>query len=323
MSLLPVLVGASTKELAVYSAYDAARMKPIFEPFTKQTGIEVIVISGTSGELIDRLEKEGENSPADVYLDKDLVFQGEANRKGLYRPFQSPVVEQNVSSSFIESGRNWFTLFYRARIIAYNHNRVTPTELSTYEALAGHEWKGRLCLRTSESNYNQALSASLIRHIGTAETLTVLNGWAANLALDPLKSDTDAIKAVAEGKCDVAIVNTYYLAPFLKEDANYPVRPFFPNQKTSGAHLNGVGVGLARHTKNVAEATLLLEYLSSKEVQTAVAAAFSQYPVNPKADVSPVLTQHFGPFVADQTSQQDVSNLVDQAKSLIRESNYR
>lgn len=321
---LPFVATASTstKEVTIYSVYEGERLAPIFKPFTDRTGIKVTIINDSSENLIQRLYEEGAATKADLHLDKDLVYHGKAQELGLYRPFHSPVVEANIPGSLIESQKNWLLLFYRARIIMYNRDKVTPDELSTYEALGESKWKGRLCVRTSKNSYNEALGAFFVHHYGPEKTADLISSWIKNFALEPLKSDREVIKAIADGNCDVGIANSYYLAPFIKADPEFAVRPFFPNQNSTGTHVNGVGIGIVKHAKNVAEATLLLEYLTSKEVQAPVASAFSQYPANPHAPMNDVLVQ-FGVFKADLTNIGNFSAHVDSAKSIIEKVGYR
>lgn len=311
-------VACASSEVTIYSVYEGARLDPIFKPFTDRTGIKVNIVNGTSNELISRLETEGETSPADLHLDKDFVFNGAAEAKGLYQPFKSEVVEKNIPASLIDSDKTWYTMFYRARVIMYNTNKVKESELSTYEDLGSAKWKGRLCVRTSNNSYNEALVAFFIKHYGSEKTLQILKSWVKNFSVEPIKGDTDVINAVAAGKCDVTIANSYYLAPLVKADASFPVKPFFP----AGAHVNGVGIGLVKHAKNVEGATKVLEYLSTTEVQTPVAGIFSQYPSNPNAALAPVLV-NFGKFDADKTNIGDFYQYVNEARELMKKAEYK
>lgn len=309
-------------EVTIYSSYEADRLGPIFKPFTDRTGIKVNIVSASSLDLINRLEAEGSLTPADLHLDKDLVYMGLAQSKNLYQPFKSLTVENNISSSLIETNKNWFTLFYRARVIMYNSNKVNPSELSTYEDLGSAKWKGRLCVRTSQNSYNEALGAFFIKHYGAEATQNIFQSWVNNFAVAPIKGDTDVINAVAAGTCDVTVANSYYLASLVKADPQFPVVPFFPNQETTGAHVNGVAIGMVKHTKNIAAATLVMEYLSSKEVQAPVAAIFNQYPANSQAEMTPVLID-FGKFNADSTNIGEFSKYVEESREIMKKVEYK
>lgn len=328
IALVLALVATTTlssvmaKEVTIYSVYGGDRLDNVFKPFTDKTGIKVNIVSGTSLDLIKKIKDEAENTIADLHIDKDLVYHTLAVEQDLYQPFDSKLVENNILPSLIESNKNWFTVVYRARIIVYNENRVNASELSTYEDLGNEKWNKRLCLRTSNNSYNEALGAFFVKHFGKHKTTEVFTSWVNNLAIDPIKGDSDAIKTVADGVCDVAVVNSYYLAPFIKENPNYPVKAFFPNQNTIGSHLNGVGIGLVKHAKNIKEATLVMEYLSSKEVQAPLAQAFSQYPANPNAELSPVL-KGFGTFKADQTNVGEIGKFINEARIIMKEAEYK
>lgn len=313
---------AADKSLTIYSVYPGERLEAVFKPFTERTGIEVKFIDGKSKALIQRMKDEGENTLADLHLDKDLVYHTIATQEDLYRPFNSKAVEKNVPANFIETNKNWFTIFYRSRVIMYNKNLVSSTELSSYSDLGNKKWQGKLCVRTSKSSYNQALGASIVSHLGPKKALNVFKSWVANLAQEPTSSDRDVIRAIATGDCHVGIVNSYYLAPFIEADADYPVKPFFANQGFSNAHVNGVGIGIVKYSKNVKEATMLLEYLSSKEVQAPVAKAFSQYPVNQEASISSTLAD-FGTFNVDSINVGTVGNFVETAKELMTKAEYK
>lgn len=315
-------VQAQTREITIYSVYPGEQLAPIFAPFTQRTGINVNFVTGTSAELTKRLYEEGPNTTADLHLDKDLVFHGITQRMGLYQPFKSRVVESQVPNHLIEAGKLWTTVFYRARVIMYNTNTVNPAELSTYEALGDAKWKGRLCVRTSKSNYNEALAAFMVKHFGQQKTVEIFKSWVNNFSINPLGGDRDVIQAVADGKCDVGIANTYYLPAFIRANSQFPVRPFFPNQKTTGAHVNGVGIGIVKHAKNVKEATMLLEYFTSSEVQAPVAGAFSQYPVNKNAEMIDILKE-FGKFNEDRTNIGEISYHVQAVLPLFQAANYK
>ncbi|HLT22438.1 MAG TPA: extracellular solute-binding protein, partial [Bacteriovoracaceae bacterium] len=261
-------------------------------------------------------------SPADLYLDKDLTYLGQAQRDNLFRPFYSKVVLNNVPSHLRDATNLWTLAFYRARVIMYNTNKVSESELSTYQALGDDKWSNRLCVRTSTNSYNQALGAFFVKHLGEETTLQVLSSWVKNFSTAPIANDRGVIQAIADGQCDVGIANTYYLPAFIRNNPDFPVRIFFPNQNDFGAHVNGVGIGIAKYTKNFKEANMLLEYFTSAEVQTPVAAAFSQYPVNPKANIIQIL-KDFGSFKEDTTNISEISRHIDTANKIFKEVNYK
>lgn len=309
------------EEVTIYSVYDRARLDGVFAPFTKATGIKVNIVDGTSDDLIARLKNEGSATTADLHIDKDLVYNTKALRADLYRPFNSQAISNSISPTLIDQDRKWLTFLYRARVIMYNKNKVDPSSLKNYEDLADSKWKNRLCVRTSTNSYNQALGAFLVKHYGSERALNIFKGWVINFSSAPLKSDRDVINAVANGECDVALANTYYLAPMIKADAKFPVGVVFPNQQTTGTHINGVGIAIVKYAKNLSAANKVLEYLSSTQVQTPLADAFAQYPSNKNALMSQTLRE-FGAFNEDQTNLSVIGEYVDEAVALMKAAQY-
>lgn len=309
-------------KLVVYSSYEAQRLAPILEPFTQRTGIAVDVVNASSTELLKKLEHEGEASMADLYLDKDIVYLGEAQQKGLLQEFSAAGIPQKIPAHLMADDKTWFLLFYRSRAIMYNTEKVNPAEIKSYADLGNEKWEGQLCLRTSTNSYSQGLAAFFIQHWGEAKTTALFSSWVKNLAVEPLKGDTDLIKAIANGTCAVGIANTYYLAPLVRDDASFPVRVLFPEQKGVGAHINGVGIGITKSSKNLKAANLFLEFLASKEVQEAVAAGFSQYPASREADRAPIL-KSFGTFVEDTTNVSEIAKKVSAGQDSMSKAGYK
>ena len=163
---------------------------------------------------------------------------GKPPGRGCYSPVESKILETNVPAYLHDPKNQWFGLSVRARTIIYNTQKVNPSDLSTYEALADPKWKGRLCLRTSKKVYNQSLVATMIAEHGEPKTEQIVRGWVANLALDPLSDETKAMEYVAAGKCDVTIANTYYFGRLMEKNPSLPLAIFWPNQEGSGVHVN-------------------------------------------------------------------------------------
>ena len=313
---------AFAKEVTIYSVYPGEELAPIFAPFTERTGVTVNFVSGTTAALVAKIKEEGTNTNADLYLDKDMTFLDDAKKQGIFKSFTSETVKENVPAHLRDNQNLWTLVFYRARVIMYNPNKVSADELSTYEALGDAKWYKRLCVRTSTNSYNQALGAYFVRHLGAMKTFDLLSSWVKNFSVDPISNDRGVIQAVADGKCDVGIANTYYLPAFIRANPEFPVKVFFPNQKDFGTHVNGVGIGIVKNAKNVKEANMLLEYFTSVEVQTPVAAAFSQYPVNPKAEMIQIL-KDFGTFKEDTANISDVADHTSLASGLFPLANYK
>ncbi|MFN3801009.1 Fe(3+) ABC transporter substrate-binding protein [Belliella pelovolcani] len=299
--------GASDQEevVNVYTHRHYEADQQLFDQFTEKTGIKVNVVSASADELIQKLELEGANSPADVLITVDAGRLHRAVEKDLVQAVESEILNTNIPSKFREPGNKWFGLTFRARILAYSKERVDPSELSTYEALTEENWKGRVLTRSSENIYNQSLLASIIANNGEAAAEEWAGKLLANMARTPKGSDRDQVKAVASGEGDVAIVNTYYIGIMLN-DANEEERKaaekiaiFFPNQDDRGTHINVSGAAVTKYAPNKENAVKLIEFLSEVEAQNFLASINFEYPVNPKAEYSDLLKE-WGSFKADE-----------------------
>ena len=206
---------AASPEVNLYSARKEALIKPLLDTFTAETGIKVNIVTGKADALLKRLKSEGRNSPADVLLTTDAGRLHRAKVAEVTQAFNSKLLNSIVPANYRDAENHWVGLSVRSRPILYVKGKVDPKMLSTYEALAGPEWKQRICIRSSSNIYNQSLLASMIVANGEAKTETWAKGLVANLARPPKGGDRDQIKAAAAGQCDIAIANTYYLAGML------------------------------------------------------------------------------------------------------------
>jgi iron(III) transport system substrate-binding protein len=292
-----VVVGsASASEVLIYSARHYGQ-EPAFEAFTKKTGIQIKMLSGSTGEMFERLRAEGERTPADLLLTVDAGNLWNAARAGLLAKVDSPDLAANIPANLRDPENRWVGLTVRARTIMYNTTKVKPSELSTYEALGDPKWRGRICLRTSSYIYNQSLLATMIKRGGEPRTEDVVRGWVANQPI-LISGDTKILEAIAAGQCDVGLTNHYYLARILAKDASFPVLPFWANQQTTGTYVNVSGAGVTAQAKNRTNAVKLLEFLSSPEAQQMFADVAFEYPANSQAGVNPIVAK-WGKFKPD------------------------
>lgn len=269
-----------------------------FEDFTKQTGVSVVFpLKGERNEGYEALTAERADTQADLYITNNVANLFELGKAGLLAPVESRVLAANVPAHLRDPQLRWAGLAVRARVIMYNTTKVKPAELSTYEALGAPKWKGRLCLRTGTSPYNTLMLGSWIARVGERKTETIVKGWLAN---EPQIFDKDSVqlKALSTGRCDVAVVHTYYLGRVVANDPTFPVAVFWPDQKGAGVHIGVAGAAVPTHAKNRADAVRLLEYLTTPAAQSAFADANFEYPANPKARVHPMLAA-WGTFKAD------------------------
>ena len=310
--------------LTVYSARIEDLIKPVFDRYTQKTGVQVRFITDKEGPLLQRLRAEGASSPADLLITVDAGNLWQAAKLGVLQPVESRVLNANVPRHLRDPDNRWFGLSIRARTAVYNPNKIKSGALSSYEGLAGPEWKGRLCLRTSKKVYNQSLVAMMLDQLGAERTESVVKGWVNNLAAPPFASDNEVLEAIAAGRCDVGLVNTYYYGRMVRADPDLPLRLFWLNQapaqeEIGGLHVNVSGAGVTRYSPNRAEAVKFLEWLSSKEAQGLFAALNLEFPVNPTVEPEPV-TAHWGAFKQDENPlsaagerQADAVKLMDRA----------
>lgn len=287
--ILAMLFGsvAQAETLTVYSARNEQLIKPLFDNYSKQTGVEIKFVTDKEGPLMERLKAEGANTPADLLITVDAGNLWQAAQQDLLQSVKSPILDANVPAHLRDPNNLWFGLSVRARALFYNTNKVKPAELSTYEALAGAPWKGRLCLRSAKKVYNQSLVAMMIAQSGEAKTEATVKGWVNNLATDVFPDDTKLLEAIAAGQCDVGIANTYYYGRLIEKTPGLPLNIFWPNQKTTGVHVNISGAGVTKHAKNRAAAIKFLEWLSSDQAQNQFADVNMEYPVNKRVKADP------------------------------------
>ncbi len=326
LALAAATLPALAEEVVVYSARNEQLIKPLFDAYTRDTGVQVKFITDKEGPLMARLKAEGKNTRADVLLTVDAGNLWQASEEGLLRPIQSKTLQANVPAHLRDPGNEWFGLSVRARTLVYNTGKVKPADLSTYEDLAHPKWKGRLCLRTSKKVYNQSLVAMMVHEYGEGKTEDIVRGWVANLATSPFPDDTKAMEAVAAGQCDVTLVNTYYFGRLMDKKPTLPLAIFWPNQglknQTAGVHVNVSGAGVTRHAKNPAGAQKLIEWLSSEKAQNQFADVNLEYPVNPRVKPDAKVAA-WGSFKQNLINVKEAGSLQTKAVKLMDRANYK
>ena len=312
----------AAEEVVVYSARNEQLIKPLFDAYTKETGVDIKFVTDKAGPLMQRLNAEGKRTPADLFITVDAGNLWQAANMGLLQPVSSPELEKNIPTHLRDPGNQWFGLSIRARTIVYNTDKLKDSDLSTYEDLADPKWKGRLCLRTSKKVYNQSLVGMMIAEHGVAKTEEIIKGWVSNLATSPFSNDTKMMQAVAAGQCDVGIGNTYYYGRLMKKDAGLPLKLFWPNQQGSGVHVNISGAGVTKYAKNSKGAVALLEWLSSDKAQQQFAASNMEYPA--KSTVQPdALVASWGEFKGNQINVNKAGELQVEAVKLMDRAGYK
>ncbi|MNE22213.1 putative binding protein component of ABC iron transporter precursor [compost metagenome] len=282
----------------MYSSRIDELIKPVFDAYTKETGVKIKFITDKEAPLMQRIKAEGQNATADLLLTVDAGNLWQAEQMGILQPIKSEVIDKNIPAQYRASSHDWTGLSLRARTIAYSTDRVKPEELSTYEALADKNWEGRLCLRTAKKVYNQSLTATLIETHGEKKTEEIIKGWVNNLSTDVFSDDTALLQAINAGQCDVGIVNTYYYGRLHKENPNLAVKLFWPNQADRGVHVNLSGIGLTKYAPHPEAATKLVEWMTGEEAQKIFAGVNQEFPANPKVAPSEEVAA-WGTFKAD------------------------
>jgi iron(III) transport system substrate-binding protein len=308
-------------ELVLYSARNEQLLQPILNRYAQETGRKARFLTDKEAALVERLAAEGASSPADLLITVDAGNLWQAAERGLLQAVDSAALARNVPAHLRDPQNRWFGLSVRARTIVYAPARVKPEQLSTYEALAEPAWKGRLCLRTSKKVYNQSLVAMLIAAHGEPAAEVIVRGWVANLAVPPFANDNEVMEAIAAGRCDVGLVNTYYFGRLQRERPDLPLALFWPNQGEGGrgVHVNVSGAGITRHAPHPEAARQFLEWLSGGEAQRLFASLNLEYPANPSVSADPAVAA-WGTFRQDLINvsqagalQADAVRLMDRA----------
>ncbi len=313
---------ASEKEIVVYSARNEHLVQPVFELYTKETGVKIKYITDKAPVLLERIKAEGLNCPADLLITVDAGNLWQAANTGILVPVSSEVMSANIPDHLRDSSNRWFGLSVRARTIVYHTGRVKTSDLSTYENLSSPLWKDRILLRTSKKVYNQSLVAMLIVDQGEQKTYDIVKGWMANLAAPPFSSDTKVMEAIIAGQGDVGIVNTYYFGRLQKDNPSIPLALFWPNQNSTGVHVNISGAGVVTTGKNKQEAIAFLEWLSMEKAQQIFADMNMEYPANPNVKVHSVV-ESWGTFKQNKNKLENAGKLQGAAIRLMDRAGYR
>ncbi|MEM9897023.1 MAG: Fe(3+) ABC transporter substrate-binding protein [Bacteroidota bacterium] len=312
-------IEAGVLNVYTHRHYDADKVA--FDKFTEATGIQVNVVKAGADELINRLEMEGANSPADLLITVDAAKLNRAKAMGLLQPVEA---ETNNLPKFIDKDKMWYAMTYRARVIVYDRAEVDPNNLSTYEDLSSEKWDNEILIRSSTSSYNQSLLSSIIFENGKEAALDWADGVAGNMARQPKGGDRDQIKAMAADVGNLSVVNTYYVGLMLNSENREEVEVaqkvgvFFPNQDGRGAHINISGIGVTKNAPNKKNAIKFIEFMTGEEIQKFYASNSFEYPVN--AQVEPDSTvAAWGEFKADDLAYADNPALLEDALEIFDE----
>jgi iron(III) transport system substrate-binding protein len=295
------------EELTVYTHRHYESDQDLFKQFEKETNIKLNIVNASADELIQKMSLEGEQSPADVLITVDAGRLYRAKSQNLLQPISSQLIDSIVPTHLKDEDGQWVGLTKRARVIAYSKEEVDPTKLSTYEELTSEQWQEDILVRSSSNIYNQSLLASIIANNDKAFAEEWAQGVVDNMARAPKGNDRDQVKAVANNEGQLAIVNTYYIGKLLNSEdenevkAGESVTIFFPNQETTGTHINVSGIGVAKYSPNKENAIKFIEFLLKEEAQNIFAGSNYEYPVNPNVEPTGILKE-WGDFKEDKLS---------------------
>ncbi|WP_378944885.1 Fe(3+) ABC transporter substrate-binding protein [Paracoccus sp. R86501] len=325
--ILASLLGATAmpalaEEVNVYSHRQPELIQPLFDAFTKETGITVNTAFVNKG-MVERLQAEGDRSPADLVLTVDVARLGEVKDAGVTQPVEDEMLDV-IPADLRDKDNQWFALTTRARIVYAHNERVADGDVTTYEDLADPKWKGRICTRSFTNDYNVALTAAFLAHHGEEETLTWLQGIKDNLAKRPEGGDRDQVKSIWAGECDISLGNTYYMGAMLKDDEQKEwaesVRIVFPTFEDGGTHVNVSGVAMTKAAPNRDAALKLMEFLVSDEAQHIYAETNNEFPVKDGVNKSELVAS-WGEFTPDDLPLSEISALRPKALDLIEQVN--
>lgn len=303
-ALLVVPAARAAEEVNVYTGRHYEGDQVLYDGFTAATGIKVNVLEGSTDEILQRLELEGETSPADVFITVDAGNLWRAEQKGLFQPVESQILNERIPASLRHPDGLWFGLSTRARVFFVRKEGVDVSGLTDYASLADPRFKGQVCIRSGTNVYNLSLLASIIEDVGEAKAEEWAKGVVANMARKPQGGDTDQLKAAASGECAIAVSNTYYYVRLAKsqkpedQEVAQKLAIIWPGQGGKGAHVNVSGAGVVKHAPHRENAVKFLEYLAGNEAQAYFANTNNEYPAVAAAEKNPAL-EALGTFKAD------------------------
>lgn len=307
-------------DVNLYSSRHYDTDERLYSDFTEQTGITINRIEGNADELLARMQAEGANSPADVLITVDTSRLSRAKNMDLLQSVESDVLEDRIPANLQDDENQWFGFSQRGRIIFYAKDRVANPP-QTYLDLADPTYKGQICIRSSSNEYNQTLLAAIITHEGEEKATEWAQGVVDNMARSPQGGDTDQLRGLVSGECDISVSNTYYFARALRtdvdgvSDAIDQIGWVFPDQDGNGAHMNLSGAGVVKNAPNRENAVKFLEYLASEQAQVYFSAGNDEFPAVEGVQLAPSV-EKLGKFKADAVSLAEVAGNIPTAQQI-------
>ncbi len=304
-ALAALMTGAAHADgtVNIYTYRQPQLVQPVLDAFTAETGIKTEVLFLDKG-LEERVQAEGTNSPVDVIMTVDISRLTRAKEAGITQALDDETVNSLLPAEYRDPEGHWFGLTKRARVVYASKDRVADTAI-TYADLADPKWKGKICMRSGQHDYNLALFSAAIAHWGPEKTEEWLKGVKANLGRKPDGGDRPQAGAIFAGECDIALGNSYYVGLMLtnekepkeKEWGN-AIKVLFPTFENGLTHVNISGIALAKNAPNRDNAVKLIQFLASDEAQQIYAEKNFEYPVEPGLEPSEVV-KSFGELKSD------------------------
>ncbi len=314
---------AAEGELNLYSSRHYDTDERLYSDFEEATGITINRIEGKADELIARMEAEGANSPADILLTVDTSRLARAKNAGILQVIDSAVLKERIPANLQDEDNQWYGFSQRARIIFFDKADVANPP-ANYLDLAKPEYKGLVCIRSSSNTYNQTLLAAIITNHGAEAAKTWAEGVVANMARDPQGGDTDQLRGIVSGECEIAVSNSYYFARALRKDVKGLSADIdmigiqFPAQDAEGAHMNLSGAGIAAHAPNKENAVKFLEYLAGEQAQVYFSNGNDEFPAVEGVALAENVAS-LGEFKADTVNLSEVAKNIPEAQKIFNE----
>lgn len=316
------------QEVNLYTARHYDSDLPLYERFTKETGIKINRIEGNADQLIARMKSEGANSPADLFVTADAGALWRAQQAGLFQPIRSETLDNRIPANLREPEGNWYGFMRRARVVAYDSSKVRPEEIDDYAKLAGPRFRGKLCVRSADSVYNLSLVGAMIEGLGSDKANAWVRGIVANMARPPEGGDRDQIRAVGAGVCEIALTNSYYYIRMANGSDQADrrvtdrVKLGFPSLNGQGAHVNISGGGVAANAPNKDNAVRLLEFFATADAQRHIASSNNEFPAS--SDVTPPPpVDSYAKFTAHPMSVAAFARRQPEAQSMMSQAGWR
>ena len=314
--------GAGAQQVVnVYTTREPGLAAPLFEAFTKATGIEVKSVFIKDG-LAERVKAEGASSPADVLMTVDVGNLLDVVDAGVTQPVDSAALKAAIPANLRDPDGNWFSLSLRARLV-YTAKDQVKLDAITYEGLADPKWKGKVCIRSGQHPYNVALAAAYIVHHGEAKTEDWLRGLKANLARKPAGGDREGARDILGGICDLALGNSYYVGLMRSGKGGAEQQKWgdgigvlLPTFEGGGTHVNVSGAAVAKNAPHKDAAIKFLEFAVSPAMQSVYAKMNYEYPVITGAETDPIIAG-LGPLKVDPISLVAIAKARKAASALI------